>query len=97
MSKIQLDGGKYTVVSDKGGLRALRNGQEWRDLSGDNLVYYMLCRIEELTEAANRAAARLDEVSKLVDECNGDAVDWIIDNQYSNKELATELRDATEA
>lgn len=45
-----LDAGKYTVIFDEktGELYALRYGEKWRDLSGDNLIYYMLCEIEEL-------------------------------------------------
>lgn len=35
--------GKYTVINDNGQLTALRHGEPWnRDLTGDNLVYYML-------------------------------------------------------
>jgi hypothetical protein len=42
--------GKYTVISNRGELTALRNGEPWaRDLIGDNLVYWMLVRVDELT------------------------------------------------
>lgn len=35
--------GKYTVTTDRGALYALRHGEPWnRDLTGDNLVYWML-------------------------------------------------------
>ena len=35
--------GKYTVTSDNGALYAHRHGEPWnRDLTGDNLVYWML-------------------------------------------------------
>ncbi|RLB77636.1 MAG: hypothetical protein DRH24_15905 [Deltaproteobacteria bacterium] len=47
-------GNKYTVVQDKDGrLHALRNGEEWRDLVGDNLVLTMAQRIEALEDALN--------------------------------------------
>ena len=51
MSKIELMDGKYTVVNELeegGGFRALRYGEEWRNLVGDNLVLAMAYEIEEL-------------------------------------------------
>lgn len=51
MAKIELSDGKYTVIDELGeggGFRALRHGEEWRDLAGDNLVYAMFCEIERL-------------------------------------------------
>jgi hypothetical protein len=40
--KIDLCGGKYTYIRYKnGGQKALRYGEEWRDLTGDNLVYWL--------------------------------------------------------
>ena len=53
MTKIELSDGKYTVVNELGeggGFKALRYGEEWRDLTGDNLVLAMYCEIEELRE-----------------------------------------------
>ncbi|WP_002145547.1 hypothetical protein [Bacillus cereus] len=51
MREIKLEDGKYTVVnelSDGGGLHALRYGEEWRNLAGDNLILAMFHKIEEL-------------------------------------------------
>ena len=51
MSKIELMDGKYTVVNELeegGGFRALRYGEEWRNLAGDNLILAMAYEIEEL-------------------------------------------------
>jgi hypothetical protein len=48
---IDLDNGKYTVVYDETNsfpVKCLRYGKEWRELSGDNLVYWLCVRIEEL-------------------------------------------------
>jgi hypothetical protein len=46
---IELD--KYTVLHDNGAnLRALRHGEPWRDLCGDNLIMALIQRIEELEE-----------------------------------------------
>ena len=41
--KHNYNGGKYTVLFDPetGELRALRNGEAWKDLSGDKLTYCM--------------------------------------------------------
>ena len=54
--KIDLDGGKYTVVQkDNGSLDALRYGEPWRDLTGDNLVYWMAVEIERLRDKIEEA------------------------------------------
>lgn len=43
--------GKYTVIQkEHGGVRALRYGQEWRDLSGDGLVLALAQEVAELRE-----------------------------------------------
>lgn len=43
---------KYKVIQEADGrLHALRYGEEWRDLCGDNLVLAMAQKIEELEEA----------------------------------------------
>jgi hypothetical protein len=55
MSKtITLADGKYTIVYDEDNLfpvKCLRYGEEWRDVTGDNLIFYLCAMIEELTEA----------------------------------------------
>jgi len=50
---IKLAGGKYRLLQngDGTGLRALRYGEEWRDLTGDNLV----------SELGHRIESRIDE------------------------------------
>lgn len=46
---VKLENGKYTVEqSDNGELYALRYGEPWRDLCGDNLVYSMASEIDRL-------------------------------------------------
>jgi hypothetical protein len=45
--RVKIDG-KYTVVWDTAGLRALRYGLPWRDLVGDKLVLAMAFEIDEL-------------------------------------------------
>lgn len=50
-TRIDVAAGKYTVVHEHGtGLRALRHGEPWRDLSGDGLVLALAQEIEALQE-----------------------------------------------
>ncbi len=52
MTKIELQDGKYAVIHNNGqGLHALRYGEQWRNLAGDNLVMAMAYEIEELRES----------------------------------------------
>lgn len=60
MAKIELDGGKYTVVnelSEGGGFYALRYGQVWRTLAGDKLVLSMFHEIERLQNKLSECEA----------------------------------------
>jgi hypothetical protein len=46
---VTIEGGKYTIKQGPtGGLRALRYGEEWRDLCGDSMVLCMAQEIERL-------------------------------------------------
>lgn len=51
---IILDDGKYEVILDQVGssfdFYALRHGERWRTLTGDNLVFCMFQKIKELEE-----------------------------------------------
>jgi hypothetical protein len=43
--------GKYTVIQEaRGGMRALRYGEEWRDLTGDGLVLALAQEVDALRE-----------------------------------------------
>lgn len=43
--------GKHTIINDNGKLTALRYGQPWeRDLTGDNLIYWMLIEVDKLKQ-----------------------------------------------
>lgn len=62
MKTIDLDNGKYTVVYDKTDsypVKRLRYGEEWRTLLGDNLIYWLCARIEELEEKINHVGSNL--------------------------------------
>jgi hypothetical protein len=52
MDRVVLRDGKYEVVQSNSPWRfmALRNGDEWRDLTGDNLVLAMFYKIIDLQE-----------------------------------------------
>ena len=62
MKEIKLDDGKYTIVYDKTGsypVKCLRCGEEWRNLLGDNLIYWLCARIEELEKEINNVSSNL--------------------------------------
>ena len=62
-SSIILEGGKYTVLHDNGfGLRALRHGRPWREMTGDGLVLAMAQRIEELEAERSRSTPERSEI-----------------------------------
>ena len=46
--KIHLDDGKYTVIYDETNSfpeKVLRYGEEWRDVTGDSLIYWLCTEI----------------------------------------------------
>lgn len=58
---IKLEHGKYRVIFDSySGFRALRYGEPWRDLTGDNLIMTMAFRIEELENKLKEISNNLD-------------------------------------
>lgn len=47
--------GKYTVINDHGKLTAERHGEPWQiNLTGNNLVYWMMVEIQHLRELAQK-------------------------------------------
>lgn len=56
--------GKYTVTFDEqsGALKALRYGDEWRDLSGDKLVYCMLAAHADAQAEIARLRGALEKI-----------------------------------
>ena len=62
--KIELDNGKYTIIGDVSSLKALRYDEEWRDLTGDNLIYWLAVELE----AARREIKKLkfDKVTEFI-------------------------------
>lgn len=49
LERLDLAGGKYTVINDNGRLSVLRYGGPWRDqdLVGDDLVYSLFVELQE--------------------------------------------------
>ena len=47
---IELDGGKYVVTHENGKITATRHGEPWRDLTGDNLFYFMMMKLVDREE-----------------------------------------------
>ena len=50
MYRLKLDNNKYEIIEDleHGIFKCLRNGEEWRDLVGDNLILSLVDKIQEL-------------------------------------------------
>jgi hypothetical protein len=50
MIKIELENGKYTIIEDLDNreFKALRYGEDWRNLIGDNLILALVQKIEEM-------------------------------------------------
>lgn len=62
--KLDLEDGKYTVVlHENGRLEALRHGEPWRELSGDNLVYWLAVELLSARKALRSCLERLEKRS----------------------------------
>ena len=50
MNEIELENGKYTIIYNEKPFefKALRYGEEWRDLTGDNLILALINHISDL-------------------------------------------------
>lgn len=65
IDRISVADGKYTVVIDGGKLSALRHGEPWRDLSGDNLIYWLAVELKAAREALAARPAPAAEAQTL--------------------------------
>ena len=68
MRKITVN--EYDVVEDlrNGIFKALRNGQEWRDLIGDNFVLSLVDEPERVKERLSDAEGLLSEAHDILDD-----------------------------
>lgn len=66
--------GKYRVIAEAQmkNFRALRYGEEWRSLTGDNLVMYLALELQELRNI--RTLAPLPQPSEMKSAANEDAI-----------------------
>lgn len=65
--RIDVEGGKYTVVvEENGGLSALRNGEPWQDLTGNKLVYCLAAELQAERAKTERLRVIIDEVHSWV-------------------------------
>lgn len=74
---IKLNDGEYTIIYDENNqcpVKCLRYGQDWKDLTGDNLIFYLCNKITELTE---KLADKELEIEDLEEE-----------NDYISSELS---------
>ena len=77
--------GKYTLINDNGKLTALRHGEPWgRDLTGDNLIYWMLVEVERL-----KAALQANDEPAPVAKNEEGRITWMIDDWPQNCLLYT--------
>jgi len=60
MEAVTVCDGKYTIINNNGILKALRYGEEWKDLTGDNLVYWMLVELLKPKLDEQQSKALLD-------------------------------------
>lgn len=70
MDSMSFNYGKYTVISDNGKLTALRYGEKWQDLCGNNLVYWMLMDAMTLKKERNDLYDALSLVLSWIDNWN---------------------------
>jgi len=58
---LEICNGKYTVYQEKSGaLKALRYGEPWQDLCGNNLVFYLMVELIEAQEKINKSLEQYD-------------------------------------
>lgn len=71
--RVDLEGGKYTVVMEaNGNLYALRGGEPWRSLTGDKLVYALAAEVERLRGVNGELLAALEDARDFIRKWDGD-------------------------
>ena len=72
--KTEIKVGEYTVIHENGtNFHALRHGEPWRNLTGDNLVLALVSRIEQLEKLwvepnKSMVHAGIAEVQRITEE-----------------------------
>ncbi len=65
--RIELDNGKYTYIFDQNKHIALRHGEQWRDLTGDNLILSMAFKIEDLQEKVTELSKEKEVMRQAIE------------------------------
>lgn len=74
MLNITICDGKYTVIQDATGrTRALRYGEEWRELTGDNLAIGAAYEIGSLRQHVKELEAYIERLERAGD----DLCEWV--------------------
>jgi hypothetical protein len=78
MIDVSVCDGKYRVIMGDGkdpNFRALRYNEEWRDLCGDNFVYWLAVELQEAREKLNFVNKSIDLANKLCYDQNNRLTD----------------------
>ena len=75
--RVSVADGKYTVVHDSAGLRILRFGEPWRDVTGDNVIYSLAAELEALRAAKVRPPLILHADPLLTIHADADGAVWL--------------------
>jgi len=60
---VSVNSDKYRVVlDDKTGFKCYRYGEEWKDIVGDNLIYWLAAELQEARDRINTAVKSLEVV-----------------------------------
>ena len=66
---VPLDNGKYCITMKDNKITETRHGEPWRDLTGDNLMYYLLLRNAELEckiHELNTSTVKLADIKQCI-------------------------------
>ncbi len=69
IQRIDLEGGKYTLINDNGKLTALRYNEPWRDLCGDKLIAALVAERDELEQRKDAAYLERNQVVAALAKC----------------------------
>lgn len=104
VERITVCDGKYTLIMEPGNLRALRYGEEWRDLIGDGFVMALGHEILELKADLTAKDALIAELRRERDEAEAEHIaeadslrDRAIERTVRAQAAEAQLKSANEA
>lgn len=95
--KTEIKVGEYTVIHENGtNFHALRHGEQWRDLTGDNLVLALVSRIDQLEKlwiepTKDMVNTGLGEVQRMLDEWAGNGHFFGGDTEEITDDMASDM------